>query len=37
LVAETEHGGGMYEVLRYWETADQDPTLPAFELELFAR
>jgi dihydrofolate reductase len=27
---------GMYEVLRYWETADQDPTLPAHELE-FAR
>ncbi|MAU00450.1 MAG: deaminase [Anaerolineaceae bacterium] len=27
------YGRGMYEVLRYWETADQDPTLPAFELE----
>jgi dihydrofolate reductase len=30
------YGRGMYEVLRYWETADQDPTLPAFEVE-FAR
>ena len=30
------YGRGMYEVLRYWETADQDPSLPAFELE-FAR
>jgi hypothetical protein len=27
------YGRGMYEVLSYWETADQDPTLPAFELE----
>jgi len=27
------YGRGMYQVLRYWETADQDPSLPAFELE----
>lgn len=30
------YGRGMYEVLRYWETADKDPTLRAFERE-FAR
>jgi dihydrofolate reductase len=30
------YGRGMYEVLRYWETADQDPSIPAYELE-FAR
>jgi dihydrofolate reductase len=27
------YGRRMYEVLRYWQTADQDPTLPAFEVE----
>lgn len=27
------YGRGMYEVMRFWETADQDPTLPAYELE----
>lgn len=27
------YGRRMYEVLRYWETADQDPALPAFEVE----
>lgn len=27
------YGRRMYEVLSYWETADQDPTLPAYEVE----
>ena len=26
------YGRRMYEVLRYWETADQDPSLPAYEV-----
>jgi dihydrofolate reductase len=30
------YGRGLYEVMTYWETADQNPSSPAYELE-FAR
>lgn len=30
------YGRRLYEVMRYWETADQNPSIPAYELE-FAR